>query len=517
MRVLVISADNFEDSELTEPVQALEQADVDVDIASLDTEIIAGKKGTKVLAKLAVADADAADYDMLFLPGGKAPARLRESETVLALARAFADSGKPIAAICHGPQILISGGLVEGRRMTSYQSVAEELKAAGASCLDQEVVTDGNLITSRQPGDLPVFIAGGGSPVPQLSDVPPRNRTTPVAPFHRRCGRSLDADGERGTVARGVHRRPAGLLGEKRFRPHGPVDPSAHQAVPRRPAPRLAQGPRRPAHRCGARRIRRRLAAGAAPRPVPTARNTSAPRAHRPPRRRCIWIQRRWTSGTGPWPTCAAPRCWRMAASAIMSTARSTATYTLRWSAGRLVLAARRCRRAAASHRGPDRALPRDATTHRPTTDGCRRSGQSATLERLRPLQSKGVCPPCTGRRANLGFLVPTAVLSDDCVIANHRPEDVNGRRPLRPGAFRRCASRANRALPLPERSGPDRSPGCSGRPRGRARIHRADVRITPPAVRAHDRARPMRLCRWVCGLRARRTELRTAMPQAQR
>jgi protease I len=158
VRVLVISADGFEDSELTEPVAALEQAEVDVDIASLATGTISGKKGAEVQANLSVTDADPGDYDMLLLPGGKAPARLRESEAVLDLARSFAASGKPIAAICHGPQILISAGLVKGRRLTSYKSVGEELRAAGANYVDEEVVTDGNFITSRQPGDLPSFI-----------------------------------------------------------------------------------------------------------------------------------------------------------------------------------------------------------------------------------------------------------------------------------------------------------------------------------------------------------------------
>jgi protease I len=158
MRVLVISADEFEDSELTEPVEALERANIDLDIASLESGTITGKKGTEVEANLAVAAAKAADYDMLLLPGGKAPARLREADAVLRLARDFADSGKPIAVICHGPQILISAGLVDGRRMTSYKSVASELDAAGAHYLDQEVVTDGNFISSRNPGDLPVFI-----------------------------------------------------------------------------------------------------------------------------------------------------------------------------------------------------------------------------------------------------------------------------------------------------------------------------------------------------------------------
>lgn len=158
MRVLAISANHFEDSELTKPVEALQQAEIDVDIASLKAGIITGKKGTEVQANRAVTEVNAADYDMLFLPGGKAPALLRESETVLNLARAFVDSGKPIAAICHGPQILISAGLVEGRKMTSYKAVAKELKAAGAQYVDQELVIDGNLITSRQPSDLPAFI-----------------------------------------------------------------------------------------------------------------------------------------------------------------------------------------------------------------------------------------------------------------------------------------------------------------------------------------------------------------------
>ncbi|MGD2082555.1 MAG: type 1 glutamine amidotransferase domain-containing protein [Chromatiales bacterium] len=158
MRVLVISADNFEDSELTRPVEALQQQGIDVDIASLEAGIITGKKGTEVRAGLAVTDVDSAGYDMLLLPGGKAPARLRESPAVLDLARTFAGSGKPVAAICHGPQILISAGLAEGRTMTSYKSVGRELEDAGARYVDEEVVTDGNFITSRQPDDLPVFI-----------------------------------------------------------------------------------------------------------------------------------------------------------------------------------------------------------------------------------------------------------------------------------------------------------------------------------------------------------------------
>jgi protease I len=158
MRVLAISADNFEDSELTDPVAACRRAGIDVDIASLGAGSITGKKGTEVEANLDVADADPAAYDLLLLPGGKAPARLREDEGVLASARAFMEANKPVAAICHGPQILISAGVVEGRRMTCYASVADELKAAGADYRDEEVVVDGNLITSRRPSDIPAFV-----------------------------------------------------------------------------------------------------------------------------------------------------------------------------------------------------------------------------------------------------------------------------------------------------------------------------------------------------------------------
>lgn len=158
MRVLVISADLFEDRELIEPVDALRQAGVDVDIASTLSGTITGKRGGYVQANLAVTDVDPDDYDLLLLPGGQAPQTLRESEPVLDLARTFAEIGRPIAAICHGPQILISAGLVKGLRMTSQVSVGEELKAAGARYLDEPLVRDRTFITSRTPSDLPVFI-----------------------------------------------------------------------------------------------------------------------------------------------------------------------------------------------------------------------------------------------------------------------------------------------------------------------------------------------------------------------
>lgn len=158
IRVLVISADGYEDSELTEPVRALRDAGADVDIAAPGVGSITGKHGTRVEAGMAVDDADAAEYDMLFLPGGKAPARLRESAGVQGLVHDFMAAAKPIAAICHGPQILASAGVVKGRTMTAYKSVGPELEQAGADYVDQMVVTDANFITAREPGDLPAFI-----------------------------------------------------------------------------------------------------------------------------------------------------------------------------------------------------------------------------------------------------------------------------------------------------------------------------------------------------------------------
>jgi protease I len=103
-------------------------------------------------------EVNADDYAILVLPGGAAPAAVRKEPKALEIARAFFSSDKPVAAICHGPQVLISAGLVRGRRATCYKSVADELKGAGALYEDREVVVDGKLVTSRQPADLPAFM-----------------------------------------------------------------------------------------------------------------------------------------------------------------------------------------------------------------------------------------------------------------------------------------------------------------------------------------------------------------------
>lgn len=158
MRVLIISADNFEDMELFYPFYRLRGEGIDVTLASVKKGKITGKNGYQVETDAAVAGMDMGQFDGLILPGGKAPAALRKEGKVLDAARSFMEAGKPVAAICHGPQVLISAGVVKGRRATCYEAVAKELKEAGVLYEDSEVVVDGNLVTSRHPPDLPAFM-----------------------------------------------------------------------------------------------------------------------------------------------------------------------------------------------------------------------------------------------------------------------------------------------------------------------------------------------------------------------
>ncbi|MBK8595035.1 MAG: type 1 glutamine amidotransferase [Holophagales bacterium] len=158
MKALIVSADGFEDSELLVPYYRLKEAGIEVTVASLSRGVIKGKHGYEVAVDKALDEASADDYAILVLPGGAAPAVVRKEAKALEIARSFFALDKPVVAICHGPQILISAGLLQGRRATCYVSVADELKAAGARYEDQEVVVDGKLVTSRQPADLPAFM-----------------------------------------------------------------------------------------------------------------------------------------------------------------------------------------------------------------------------------------------------------------------------------------------------------------------------------------------------------------------
>jgi protease I len=158
MKALIISANNFEDSELLVPYYRLKEAGVEVAVASLSRGAITGEHGYEVAVDKTLDEVNPDDYAILVLPGGKAPALVRKEPKALEIARSFFARGKPVAAICHGPQILISSDLLQGRRATCYRSVADELKEAGALYEDREVVVDANLVTSRQPADLPAFM-----------------------------------------------------------------------------------------------------------------------------------------------------------------------------------------------------------------------------------------------------------------------------------------------------------------------------------------------------------------------
>ncbi|HEU0133569.1 MAG TPA: type 1 glutamine amidotransferase domain-containing protein [Allosphingosinicella sp.] len=157
-KVLMIATDGYEDSELLEPRRILRERGAQVTLASLEKGEIEGDNGAKVEVDRLVADVNPDDFDLLVLPGGtKNPDKLRMDETVVATIRAFAGAGKPVAAICHGPWLLVEADLVRGRRVTSWPSIRTDLRNAGAEVVDEEAVTDGNLVTSRKPEDIPAF------------------------------------------------------------------------------------------------------------------------------------------------------------------------------------------------------------------------------------------------------------------------------------------------------------------------------------------------------------------------
>ena len=161
-RVLILAADGFEQSELMDPKAALEAAGFETVVASSKGGEIKGWKdkdwGESVPVDALIADMNASDFDALLLPGGQMnPDILRMDEAAVDLVEDFNDAGKPIAAICHGPWLLVEADIVEGRTVTSWPSVRTDLTNAGANVVDQEVAIDGNLITSRKPDDIPAF------------------------------------------------------------------------------------------------------------------------------------------------------------------------------------------------------------------------------------------------------------------------------------------------------------------------------------------------------------------------
>lgn len=161
-RVLIVATDGFEQSELLEPKKALEDAGFETVVASLKPGSIMGWNhkdwGQSVAVNATLDEVDAADFDALLLPGGQMnPDILRMDDRAVDIVTDFDDAGKPIAAICHGPWLLVEADIVNGRTLTGWPSIRTDLANAGADVVDQEVAIDGNLITSRKPEDIPAF------------------------------------------------------------------------------------------------------------------------------------------------------------------------------------------------------------------------------------------------------------------------------------------------------------------------------------------------------------------------
>jgi protease I len=161
-KIAILATDGYEQIELTDPKKNLEQAGATVDVISIKKGQIKGWDktdwGKSVKVDHLVSEVKPSDYDGLVLPGGQInPDKLRTDQGAVSFIREFVESGKPVAAICHGPWGLIEADVVKGKTVTSWPSVHTDLKNAGANWVDREVVQDGNLITSRKPEDIPAF------------------------------------------------------------------------------------------------------------------------------------------------------------------------------------------------------------------------------------------------------------------------------------------------------------------------------------------------------------------------
>ena len=161
-RVAIIAADMVEQVELVEPRKALEQAGATTELISMKPGQIQGfnhyDKGDEISVDRTIEEASADEYDALLLPGGVGnPDVLRMDENVVSFVRDFFEQGKPVAAICHGPWMLVEAGVVRGRKVTSWPTLQTDIRNAGGNWVDEEVVVDNGLVTSRKPDDLPAF------------------------------------------------------------------------------------------------------------------------------------------------------------------------------------------------------------------------------------------------------------------------------------------------------------------------------------------------------------------------
>jgi protease I len=161
-KVAILAADGFEEVELTRPRKALDEAGAETTVVSIKSGKIQGMnhaaKGETVTVDQTLADAKPQDFDALMIPGGLMnPDTLRSTEEALEFVRHFFREGKPVAAICHAPWVLIDAGVVRGRTLTSWPAIKTDVRNAGGSWVDQEVVVDNGLVTSRKPDDIPAF------------------------------------------------------------------------------------------------------------------------------------------------------------------------------------------------------------------------------------------------------------------------------------------------------------------------------------------------------------------------
>jgi protease I len=160
MKIACVLANGFEDSEFKEPYDALRAAGHEVTIVGLEAGAqLEGSKGrVKATAEKSFNDVSPDDFDALLIPGGFSPDRLRAHDEPVSFVKAFMQQAKPVFAVCHGPQLLLTADEYKGHRMTAWKTVQGDLKKAGADVVDQEVVVDKNLVTSRMPADIPAFI-----------------------------------------------------------------------------------------------------------------------------------------------------------------------------------------------------------------------------------------------------------------------------------------------------------------------------------------------------------------------
>ena len=156
-KIALLIEENFEDLEALYPYYRMKEAGAEVTVVGTGEKTYHGKKGHSIKADTSIDKVKSEDFDAIIIPGGKAPERLRTNSQILDFVKKAYAQEKPISAICHGPQVLASAGLVSGKKLTCYPPIKDELIAAGAEFVNKAVVKDGNFITSRFPQDLPYF------------------------------------------------------------------------------------------------------------------------------------------------------------------------------------------------------------------------------------------------------------------------------------------------------------------------------------------------------------------------